>query len=985
MNGPFRIGAGVGLTEGTPIVFRFDGRPYAGLKGDTLASALLANGVQVVARSLKYHRPRGIIGFGVEECNALVQLGQGPAAQPNVVATMVPIEDGLEAFSQNAFPSVRFDLGAVGGLLSGLLGAGFYYKTFMWPEGFWRRYEEVIRRAAGLGRAPDAIDPDHYEKVHHATDVLVVGSGPSGLEASLAAAEAGADVLLVEQADFLGGSLASWPLHVGDITGAEWLAGTLDKLKKLPKVRILKSATVFGHYRGGLFGIAERCPRKYSFRERLWRVTAKRAILATGAIERPLVFPDNDRPGIMLASATSAYLHRYGVASGRQVAIATNNDSAYRVIPQLKASGVNIAAIVDRRETVPVEHVEFAKRAAVRLLSGCMVFGTRGRHALREIHVAPLVRGKPDIGRGERIAVDHLAISGGWTPVVHLHSQSGAPLAYQQSIRGFVPAGDGTTHTTVGAANGTFDVAAAIEAGRCAGEAVAASGSSRSRRVSVLNGFRQDDTQTMFPPNLAKRSFVDFQNDVTANDIAQALQEGYHSIEHVKRYTTLGMGTDQGKTGNLNGAGLLAVGLEKSIEQVGLTTYRPPYTPVTVGTLVGREVDKFAHPIRRTDAHHWHESHGAVMMNAGAWRRPHCFPQAGETLRQTVIREVSTVRSLVGMVDVSTLGKIDIQGRDAAEFLDRVYLSRWKKLAVGRARYGLMLRDDGAVFDDGVTARLGDRHFVMTTTTLNAEAVGEWLEFLLQSVWPDLDVFATPVTDHWFAAALNGPLARRVLQRLTDIDVSDAVFPHMAIREADIAGITGRILRISFSGELAYEINVPADFGLALWDAVLDAGRDFGIVVYGVESMATMRIEKGHVVIGAEADGRATADDLGFEAPKDPAKRFIGQRSLRLPALAAHERKQLVGVSPVKPSESIPAGAHVVPEPHLGPQTTLGHVTSYAFSPELGRDVGLALLTGGRARIGETLFLVSPVEGAFVQVTITGPCHLDPEGNRARA
>ena len=983
MNGPFRIGSGVGLTEGAPVSIRFDGRSYAGLKGDTLASALLANGVQVVARSLKYHRPRGIIGFGVEESNALVQLGQGPAAQPNAVATMVPIADGLEAFGQNAFPSLRFDLGAVGGLFSGLLGAGFYYKTFMRPEGFWRRYEEVIRRAAGLGRAPDSVDPDRYEKVYQAIDVLVVGSGPSGLGAALAAAEAGADVLLVEQADFLGGALANWPLHVGETTGAEWLAGTLNKLEELPKVRILKSATVFGHYRGGLFGIAERSASKGAFRERLWRVTAKRAILATGAIERPLVFPDNDRPGIMLASATSGYLHRYGVAGGRQVAIATNNDSAYRVIPQLQASGVSIAAIVDWRETVPAEYVEFAKRADIRLLSGSIVFGTLGRHALREIHVAPLAGGKPDIARGERIVVDHLAISGGWTPAVHLHSQSGARLAYQQSIGAFLPAGGGATHTTVGAANGTFDVAAAIEEGRCAGEAVAV-GFTGSRRVTVPDGFRQDDRQIMFPPNLAKRSFVDFQNDVTANDIAQAQQEGYRSIEHVKRYTTLGMGTDQGKTGNLNGAGLLAVGLEKPIEQVGLTTYRPPYTPVTVGTLVGRDIDKFAHPIRRTAAHHWHESHGAVMMNASAWRRPHCFPQAGETLRQTVIREVSTVRSGVGMVDVSTLGKFDIQGRDAAEFLERVYLNRWKKLAVGRAKYGIMLRDDGAVFDDGVTARLGDNHFVMTTTTLNAEAVGEWLEFLLQTVWPDLDVFATPMTDHWFAAALNGPLARRMLQRLTDIDVSDAAFPHMAIREADISGIAGRILRISFSGELAYEINVPADFGQALWDAILEAGRDLGIVVYGVESMATMRIEKGHVVIGAEADGRATAADLGFEAPEDPAKRFIGQRSQRLPALAAHDRKQLVGVRPVNPSESIPAGAHVAPEPHLGLQTMLGHVTSYAFSPELGHDVGLALLTGGRARIGEKLFLVSPVEGACVPVTITGPCHLDPEGNRAR-
>jgi sarcosine oxidase subunit alpha len=979
----FRVGSGPGIADGPPVRFHFDGRPYSARKGDTLASALLANGVRVVARSLKYHRPRGVVGFGVEDGNALVRIGEGTSAQPNSLATTVNIEDGLKAFGQNAYPSVSFDLGAVSGMFSGLLGAGFYYKTFMWPRGFWRYYEAIIRRAAGLGRAPEGIDPDRYEKRNASTDVLVVGSGPSGLAAVLAAAEEGAEVLLVEQSAFLGGALASMPLDIAGVSGADWLAKTLGSLQRLGNVRIVSSATVFGHYHGGVFGIAERFPSGGAVRERLWRVTARRAIFATGAIERPLVFPDNDRPGIMLASATSSYLHRYGVAAGRRVAVATNNDSAYQLLGQLRANGIATAAMIDLRASVPGECAELAQRADVPLLAGSAVVGSRGRHGLREISVARLSGNTPDLARSQRILVDHLAVSGGWTPSVHLHSQGRSALAYDESIDAFVPAMDGAAHVTVGAANGTFAIEAAIDEGRRAG--AAGMSPPASRPSSRREGFRQGAALVAFPPTLAKRCFVDLQNDVTAQDIRQARQEGYRSVEHLKRYTTLGMGTDQGKTGNLNGVGLLATGLERPAATLGVTTYRPPYTPVTVGALVGRDIGHLAHPVRRTAAHDWHESNGAEMMNAGAWRRPRHYPRAGESLRQAAIREVSAVRSRVGVVDVSTLGKIDIQGRDAAEFLERVYINQWKKLPVGRARYGIMLREDGAVFDDGVTARLREDQFIMTTTTLNAEAVAEWLEFLLQVVWPGLDVFTTPVTDQWFSAALNGPLARDVLGRLADIEVSDAAFPHMAIRQAHVAGIASRILRISFSGELAYEINVPADYGMALWDAVLDAGREFDIVPYGIESMGTMRIEKGHIVVGAEADGRTSARDLGFEPAKDPAKRFTGQRSLRWPAHLAPDRKRLVGVVAENPSDPIASGAHLVAEPHLRPQASLGHVTSYAYSPTLGRDVGLALLAGGRARIGEKLFLVSPIEGTCVAARITEPCHLDPEGRRARS
>lgn len=978
--GRFRVGAGAGVIESEPVAFEFDGRRYVGLKGDTLASALLANGVRVIARSLKYHRPRGVVGFGVEDGSALVQIGRGREAQPNTPATMIEIRDGLEAFGQNAYPSVSFDLGAISGLFAPLLGAGFYYKTFMRPRGFWKHYEAVIRRAAGFGRVPEGMDPDRYEKVHHSADVLVVGSGPSGLSAALSAAETGADVLLVEQSNFLGGWLARSPETVGDVAGEAWARRMVEELARRPNVRLLSGAIVFGHYHDGLFGIAERCSPGGPVRERLWRVTAGRAIFATGAIERPLIFPDNDRPGIMLASATSGYLHRYGVAAGLRVAIATNNDSPYAMLDSLRASGVAVEAVVDLRAIVPERMRLDAERAGARLLTGSVPVGTSGRDGLKEVWVAPLSHGRPDLRRSERIAVDHLAVSGGWTPTVHLHSQGRGALSFAEDIQAFVPQNSGGAFSTVGAANGTFDLEAAIAEGRAAGD-----GAVRGRSQSPARSIGAAPIAADFAAKLRRRCFVDLQNDVTAKDIGQARREGYSATEHLKRYTTLGMGTDQGKTGNANGTSLVAAGLGMPVETVGLTTYRPPFTPVTVGTLVGRDIGSLAHPIRRTAAHDWHERHGAVMTNAGLWRRPLYYPRQGEGVRQASIREVTGVRNAVGLVDVSTLGKIDIQGRDAAEFLERVYLNSWKTLPIGRARYGVMLRDDGAVFDDGVTARLAPNHFLMSTTTVNADAVGEWLELLLQTVWPELEVFVTPVTDHWFAAALNGPLARRVLEKLTNVDVSASAFPHMAIREGNIARVAGRILRISFSGELAYEINVPADYGLGVWEALLDAGCEFGIVPYGVESMGIMRIEKGHVVVGAEADGRTSAEDLGVPLPKDPARRFIGQRSLRLAAHRAGNRKQMVGVVAQNAAESIPAGAHLVEQPHLRPQATLGHVTSYAYSPELKRDVGIALLEAGRRWIGDRLYLVSPVEGVCVPARITEPCHLDPEGTRARA
>ncbi|HEV8313637.1 MAG TPA: 2Fe-2S iron-sulfur cluster-binding protein, partial [Burkholderiaceae bacterium] len=733
--------AGSRIDRTQRLRFTFDGIAYEGYRGDTLASALLANGVHLVARSFKYHRPRGIFAAGSEEPNALVRLGSGARAEPNTRATQIALFDGLVATSQNRWPSLAFDLGAIANLCAPLLPAGFYYKTFMWPS--WLLYERFIRAAAGMGIAPDGVDPDEYEHQHAHCDLLVVGGGRSGLAAAREAAKGGARVILCDE---------------GDPPPVEG-------------VRTLARTTAFGRYDHGLVGLLES-------RHRLWKVRTKELVLATGAIEQPLVFGNNDLPGVMLAGAMGRYAREFGVLPGRRVVLAGVHDSIHATASLLRDLGVQVT-----------------------MVEGTEVVGAIGRQRVQAIET-----------QAGTIACDAVGVCGGFQPAVHLLAQMRV-----------------TTGVRV--------------VGRAARPAMA--------------------------PPVGNAGFVDLQNDVTVADIELAVREGYRSVEHLKRYTTLGMGTDQGKTSNLAGSAILADRLGKSLAEIGSTTFRPPYTPVTLGALAGRERGAHAEPTRLTPMHAWHAAHGARFINAGLWVRPQLYPRAGESDEACIEREARHVRSHAGMVDVSTLGKIELQGADVAEFLNRVYINNWHTLAVGRARYGVMLREDGFVFDDGTTSRLAEQHYLMTTTTANAEAVLRHLEFLLQIVWAELRVRLASVTEQWAALALAGPNSRAVLQKVADVNL-----PFLGVSTCRVAGIPARVLRISYSGELAYEIHVPANRGQELWEAL----SNLGIAPYGTEAMGVLRIEKGHIVVGAEADGRTTADDLGLGALVSQSKHFVGKR-----------------------------------------------------------------------------------------------------------
>ncbi len=984
MSQAFRLSEGGGIDRAQLVTFTFDGRRYQGYAGDTLASALLANGVRLVGRSFKYHRPRGVVGLGSEEPNALVRVGRGGRVTPNLRATQVPIEDGLVAESQNRWPTLDWDLGAINSRFARFLPAGFYYKTFMAPAAWWMTYEKVIRRMAGLGKPPEHEDPDAYEKRHAHVDILIAGGGPAGLAAALAAArnakETGKRILVADENPAFGGSLLNGPAMIDGRPAAAWVEETVAALQALPNVTLLTRATVFGYYDHDFLTIAEHGTFGAA-RQRLWKVRAKKVILATGAIERPLAFADNDRPGVMLAGAVRGYLHRYGVRCGDTMAVLTNNDAAYACAAEAKAAGMAVAAIADLRAEPGADALTLAREAGIAVLPGHAVAGVSGTKAVQGVRLRKLnAAGDGFDGPAMRIACDLVAVSGGWTPAVHLHSQAKGKLDWDEDLAAFRPGRRFGANVSAGACNGTLDLAGCLAEGAAAaggGIDLPATGSDLSGAPHML---------WRIPAGRGAKRFVDLQNDVTTSDVALAAREGYRSVEHLKRYTTLGMGTDQGKTSNHHGLALLAGATDRAIPDVGTTTFRPPYTPVTVGLFAGRDKDAFAHPVRRTALHDWHVAQGAPMTDAGLWKRPQAYPRPGESLNDAIRREVLAVRDNVGLVDVTTLGKIDIQGPDAAELLNRMYINAWKKLPVGKGRYGLMLREDGMVWDDGVTMRLAEHHFLMTTTTANAAAVLQQMEFLLQTQWPDLKVFVNSVTEHWFAAAVSGPNARQLLNKLTtDIDMSNDAFPMMAIRQGTVAGLPARVLRISFSGELSYEVNVAADDGVALWQAVLDAGEELDLTVYGTEAMGVLRIEKGHVA-GPELDGRTTADDLGLGRMVNANKDCIGKRSLDRPGLNETGRLQLVGLECDDADGRIPFGARIVAEHKDGAQDQLGHVTSIAQSPVLERSIALALVRDGRNRHGEHVYAASPTadggKGAWARVRVTGPVFFDPEGER---
>ncbi|MCP5157182.1 MAG: sarcosine oxidase subunit alpha family protein [Ectothiorhodospiraceae bacterium] len=998
---PYRAVNGGALDRTRPLRFTFDGRTYEGYEGDTLASALLANGVRLVGRSFKYHRPRGVYGLGAEEPNALVRVGEGAAATPNLKATEVLLRDAMVVRSQNRWPSLSLDAGALAGALSRVLPAGFYYKTFMGPPGWWMLFEPFIRRAAGLGRPPEGTDPDRYGRRFAHCDVLVVGAGPAGLAAALAASSGGARVTLVDDADRLGGSLLQGPAAVDGLDAARWVGRAARTLDARPRVRVLRRALAFGYYDDNLVAVCEQVDGEGAPapRERVWWIRAREVVLATGAVERGLVFPGNDRPGVMLASAARAYAWRHAVACGRRAVVTTNNDSAYDAIPALAGVGCEVAAVVDLRAGGPGEPAAaLAEAAGARILRGYAVTATDGGVSLQGVEVRAVASSAEADGvletRGppEQIACDLLCVSGGWNPAVQLFSQSQGSLRWDAARAAFVPGQSRQRERSAGAAAGVEGLAAALESGHAAGEAAAlacglraSAGTSPRAEPAPERAPLRPVWRIAHPGGSGGKAFVDLQNDVTVDDVLLAEREGYRHPEHLKRYTTLGMGTDQGRVGGLNGVAVLASRLGRPVEAVGLTTFRAPTAPVTVGAIAGGEVGAQLAPTRLTPLHGWHEAAGAPMVPAGAWLRPRCYPRDGETQAEAIRREVTTVRGAVGLVDVSTLGKIEVRGRDAGAFLERIYANPVSDLAPGRVRYGLMLREDGLVFDDGTLARPDAASWYLTTTTANAARVLAHLERYAQTVWPSLAVHMVSVTDQWAAMAIAGPAARAVLARVCGAGaVSDGALPFMGCASAEIAGVTVRLLRITFSGELAYEVHVGADHGRLVWETLLEAGAAHGIAPYGTEAMGVLRIEKGHPA-GPELDGNTTPRDLRLDrllARK--AEDFVGRRALERPGLVDPSRPRLVGLVS-EDGQRIGAGAQLVTNPAAPkPLRTLGHVTSACLSPTLGRPIALALLTDGDARRGELLCAAAPVAGLHTRVRVTDPVFVDPKGRRPR-
>ncbi len=940
------------LNGATTVNFTFDGKPYQGKVGDSLASALLANGVVLMGRSFKYHRPRGLLGAGAEEPNALVSVDRGGGRfTPNLRATAVEIHEGLDARSQNRWPSLETDFGSINDRLGRFFPAGFYNKTFMWPRSFWEKlYEPSIRRMAGLGDAPSDPDPDVYDATYAHCDVLIVGAGPAGIDAALAASASKKKVFLIDEQDELGGGALADPALWG------WLAESLKDLARLPNVTLLPRATAFGYYHDNFIGAVERLTDHlpdpgHQAREKLWRIRAGEVVLAQGAIERPLVFEGNDVPGVMLAGAARTYLHRFGVAVGSRVALMATHDSGWKDLFALARAGVGVAAIVDLRESVDPALLAEAAELGLRVELGSAVIGVSGRLAVTGIEIA-----RADGSGRHKLACDAVLMAGGWTPSVHLWSHSLGKLEWSEEWGAYLPGKANENVRCVGACGGNWSFGSGVHVG-----------------------------QLPTPKNPALlKAFVDFQNDVTAKDIALAIREGMKSVEHIKRYTTNGMATDQGKTSNLNALQLASSALDRPVQAIGLTTFRPPYTPQTFGALAGHAKDALFQPTRKSPIDSWAEGQGAVFEPVAQWRRARYFPRTGEDMHAAVNRECLAVREGVGIFDASTLGKIEVVGPDAAEFLNRMYTNPWKQLEPGRCRYGLLLREDGFITDDGVSARMAPDRFHLTTTTGGAARVLNMMEDYLQTEWPDLDVWLTSTTEQYAVIALQGPKAREVIAPLVEgIDLSSDAFPHMAVREGTICGVPTRLFRVSFTGELGFEINVPAAYGLHVWKQVWAAGQAHGITPYGTETMHVLRAEKGFIIVGQDTDGTVTPYDAGLDwavGKKKPD--FVGKRSLARPDIVASGRKQLVGLLTDDPNEVLIEGAQIVADPKQAiPMTMIGHVTSSYWSATLGRSIAMALVAGGFDRMGETLHIPS-ASGKTHTAKVVKPMFYDAEGSR---
>ncbi len=932
------------------ISFTFDGKGYTGSAGDTLASALLANGVMLFGRSFKYHRPRGVLGAGSEEPNALVSVRRGPGRfTPNLRATSVELYDGMVAESQNRWPSLRFDAGAINDRLSMFFPAGFYNKTFMWPRSFWERvYEPAIRRMAGLGNPPTEVDPDHYDATFAHCDVLIVGGGPAGLDAALEASGSHKTVILIDEQGELGGGALSDP------TLWPWLERTRTALAAASNIRILTRTTAFGYYHDNFIGAVERLTDHLSVlpdsaREKLWRIRATEVVLAQGAIERPLVFDGNDVPGVMLSSAARTWLHRYGVAVGKRVVLMASHDSGWHDALALARAGVGIAAIVDVRSDIAANLAEEADQAGIAVHLGASVIGVGGRHAVQSVTIVDGTEHQTSI------ACDALLMAGGWTPSVHLWSHSKGSLKWDEVWGAYLPDHPNENVTCAGACAGAWDFG-------------------NGKVVATLPSPK---------PLHQTKAFVDFQNDVTSKDIKLAVREGFKSIEHIKRYTTNGMATDQGKTSNINGLHIASEVLSLPVTAIGLTTFRPPYTPQTFGALAGHMKGALFQPTRKSPIDGWAEQQGAVFELVAQWRRARYFPHSGEGMLAAVNRECRAVRTGVGIFDASTLGKIEVVGPDAAEFLNRMYTNPWKSLEPGRCRYGLLLKEDGFIADDGVSARLSVDRFHLTTTTGGAARVLNMMEDYLQTEWPDLDVWLTSTTEQWAVIALQGPRARDVLLPLVEgIDLSPSAFPHMAVRRGMICGVPTRLFRVSFTGELGFEINVPAANGRAVWEAIMAAGAAHDVTPYGTETMHVLRAEKGYIIVGQDTDGTVTPMDAGLSwaiGKKKPD--FVGKRALARPDMLRADRKQLVGLLTDDPNEVLEEGAQIVVDPNQPiPMTMIGHVTSSYWSDTLGRSIALAVVEGGQSRMGETLNI--PMPGRTIRAKVCNSVFYDVDGGR---
>ena len=941
------------------VPFTFDGVTYRGVVGETLAAALIANGVKVVARSFKYHRPRGVMGSGSEEPNALVTIGRGVAAEPNVRATVQEVYGGLEAFSQNAWPSVKTDVLAVNDLVSPFLGAGFYYKTFMWPKAFWEKvYEPIIRRAAGLGGLSGKADPETYEKAFAFCDVLVIGAGPAGLMAALVAGEAGADVILAEEDYALGGRLLAEVEDIDGLPAMEWVASVEARLQAMPNVRVMTRTSVTGAYDQGTFGAFERVDRA-GLKACFWRIVAKRSVLCAGALERGIAFANNDRPGVMMAGAVRAYVNRWGVATGTRVAVFGNTGDVARTARDLDAAGIEVVAQIDAA-------------------SGDRVIGTMGRHGLTAITVE---RG----GVVEQVEVDCLAVTGGWNPTVHLTCHMNGRPVWDDAIASFVPTpGAVPDMVTAGACHGVFHTMGCLLDGAQIAEAVVKTLGLKAKPVVLPDA---DATPYVITPVWSVagkgRKWIDYQNDVHVKDIELAARENFRSVEHMKRYTTQGMAPDQGKSSNVVALAVLADMTGRGIPETGTTTFRPPFVPVPIAAMgAGGAGTGFA-PQRYTTSHAASVEAGAPMIEAGLWYRPSYFPNEGEkNWRQSCDREVNMVREAVGVVDVSTLGKVDIQGPDAAALLDFVYSNTFSTLKVGRARYGLMLREDGHVLDDGTTARLGENHYVMTTTTAASGLVMRHLKFVLQVLRPDLDARVISVTEQWAQFGVAGPKSRELLNGLLDQGIDE--LPFMGCGDVTVGGVRARLFRISFSGEMAFELAVPARFGADLYAALVDRAAVLGGGTYGMEALTVLRIEKGFIT-HAEIHGRVTAFDIGMDRMVSLKKDCVGQAMSRRTGLLYGDRAQLVGLKPVGDVKQLSAGAHLF-ESDAEPVRVngQGYITSVGFSPTLGSMLALGFLDRGRARHGEVIRMVDHMRGLDAQVEVCDPVFFDPEGGRVR-